>query len=345
MVKGATNTSVAELEVEVDRPGDRERKRDNVRSNPGQGSVSGSGATGTLKTNNSSGEWYLEQVTGYALGATSGVLAVKIQVTNAAGSVKSELGGDLAGGVSLEFGGVQVKEGWSIDYVIEQNDANSYTVELMPLIRKPEPDERRTVEPTTIIDSFEDGSISEYTGDTANYSVVSTDSYHLDNSLEYSDLSNSRMWSTSGLNVYPAKGDTVTWRAKSSSIDSSDDPNGGIMFGVVDDRDHYEARVNWDDRKLVIIESWSDGGLTHRSVVAESSYGSGFATDRWDKCELDWGDTITFSMTNSDDNSTMASLSMSFNDFEKSRSSGGFGWRGSVENGETIRFDKAEIDG
>lgn len=338
MVRKASNSAVSEIEVEVDAPGDRDRKRDNVRSNSGAPGTGGTGASGTLKTNNSSGDWFLDRVTGYALGvSSSGVVGVKIQVADGNGNVKMELADDLAGGAELNFGGVKIKPGWSVDYVIEQDDSISYTVELLPLVRKPNPGDPKTVDIPDRIDSFEDGGLAEYTGDTASYSVISTDSYHLDNSLENAGNVSVNLYSTSGLDAYPSKGDKFSCSLKPSNI-NADKMRGGMIFAVQDSNNYYYARVNYSDKKILVFEVVS-GSL---NLVATSPLGSGFESGRWDKFTIEWGDTLQFSLTNGGD--TLASVSVNAGEFTDLHTDGGFGWFSSVSSGESVRMDNAVIE-
>lgn len=339
-MRRASNSQVSEIEVEVDSPAARGRKKDNVRSNSGTGSISGSGDSGTLKSNSSSGNWYLETVRGYALDVSSGgTVGVKVHVKDSGGNVKSELGADVHNGFNLDFGGIKVKPGWDIDYTIEQSDANSYTVEMTPLVRKPSPSDPSTVDETSVIDSFEDGSISEYSGDTGNFSTVSTDSYHLDNSLACSAAAESVITSTTGLDTYPEKGDSFSWHMKTTSLSDADDAKAGMHFGVQDSNNYYTARVNYDDRKLFFTERV--GGTFN--IVDESDLGSGFEADRWDRFEVQWGDTVTLTAVSGDEDSTMASLSIPYTSFDTLWNSGGAGWFGTIENSETIRYDNAVI--
>lgn len=339
-MRSASNSAVNDIEVEVDRALDRARKQNIVRTNPATTTVSGSGSTGTVVTNTSSGDWFLENVTTSALGASIGVVTVKVDVANSDGEIISSGITEANAGSEIDFGGHIVKAGWSIDYTVEQSDSSSYDVTILPIIRKPNPAEPKTVEETPVIDSFEDSGLGEYSGDTGNFSVTGTASYHLDSSLEYSNAANSHIFSTSGLDNYPAKGDTFSWYSTASSLSQSADATAGMTFGVADSNNWYHARVNYDDSKLFFIEE--DGGST--IIHNESSLGSGFEASRWDKCTLEWGDTVRFHVTSSDDNSTMASVQMPFTSFNNLRSEGGVGFRASVENSETVRFDKAVVE-
>lgn len=339
-MRSASNSAVNDIEVEVDRALDRARKQNIVRTNPATTTVSGSGSTGTIVTNSSSGDWFLENVTTAALGATIGVVTVKVDITDSEGSIISSGITEANAGSEIDFDGHIVKAGWSVDYTVEQDDSSSYDVTILPIIRKPNPAEPKTVEETPVIDSFEDSGLAEYGGDTGNFSVNSFNSYHLDSSLEYSNAANSHIYSLSGLENYPQKGDTFSWYSTASLLSQSADANAGMTFGVSNSNNWYHARVNYDDSKLFILEEDSGSTIVHK----ESSLGSNFEQNRWDKCTVEWGDTVRFHMTSSADNSTMASVQMPFTSFNNLRSDGGIGFRASVENGETVRFDKAVVE-
>lgn len=340
MVRQASNSSVSSIEVEVDRAADRSRKKDNVRSNTGSPTISGSGASGTLKSNTSSGDWYLETVSGYALSLTSGgTVGITVEVADSDGNTKSQLAADVHNGYKLDFGGVNVKPGWDIKYSIEQDDSNSYTIEISPLIRKPNPSAPTTVEVADTIDSFEDGSLSEYSGATGSYSVTSSKSYHQDKCLKTTTQA-SKIYSTSGLENYPERGDTFSYYFQATSTTVSDDPRCSLGFALQDKDNYREARVNIDEREILVREvvSGSDSTITRSPDV------SGFDSDKWYKCVINWSDPLVFEIIDPADDSQMTSVSVSESSFSGTETNGGVSWYGSIENSNTLWLDNASIE-
>jgi hypothetical protein len=100
-----------------------------------------------------------------------------------------------------------------------------------------------TTDDFTILDSFEDGDISEYTGDTGDWSVAQDgDSYHDGHRLEMGgSFGDSIIISTSGLDYYPSQGDTFGTWCKTPYQNSR---HHMFLFGVQDSSNYYEVRYN-----------------------------------------------------------------------------------------------------
>lgn len=344
MVRFAGNNRVTEVDVEIERPVDRGRKRDVTRTNSATQPISGSGGSGTVKTNTSTSNWWIDHVTASALGATPGAVVVEIQITNTDGSVITSVTGDVHD-YPMDLGGHVMKPGWSLDYVVSQDDSNSYDVDIHPIIRKPEPgssggsgdsDDTGT---STRIDSFEDGGLTEYSGDTGDFSVVSTDSVHLDNSLGTSSTSPVEIHSGSLENL-PERGDTFSWWAKTSDL-SMDTARIGVFFGRQDASNNYHVRMNYNDAKLYLNENSSTGA----NVSDFSGSVSGLANDQWDKYRVEWSGSSITAKVFPGGGSEGGSVSAPLSNFAHDAASGGFGWFGSVTDGtEHVRADSAQIE-
>lgn len=339
MVRSATNSTVSDVEVEIERPVDRGRKRDVTRTNTLDTSISGSGDTGTIKENTSSANWFVDTVSATALGAAVGDVVVEATIEDTNGNIVSRIGAD-AFSFPVDFGGHIMKPGWTLMYSVEQDTSNTHNVSIYPVIRKPEPgsdtggsDSDRSA---TRIDSFEDGDISEYSGDTGNFSVVTNDSVHLDNSLESSATSPVSITSTSGLENYPEVGDTIEFWTKATNL-SPDTARVGAMFGV-EGGGHYQVRMNYNDRKAIILDN--DG--TGAEVLEISPYIDGLEPDQWDNIQVDWGGSeITVTVTPGGDGESVSATATSFNHEE---TTGGFGWFAALTDGsESVRADNAKV--
>lgn len=191
----------------------------------------------------------------------------------------------------------------------------------------------------TIIDDFEDGSLSEYNFDrgSSGASIVSSPAYNGSNALEISNT-NTEMISTSGLNSYPEAGDTFRYWVRATG--GADDIN--LTYGVQDHDNRYFVRVDFanDNLRLYIYENGSATQLDKQT--------SGFtlAEDTWYQVEIDWdregGHTATLSDTNG---GKVAQVS----DTDSTWTSGGIGYDAYLgSSGGSVYFDyisSGEVDG
>lgn len=346
MVRTASNSRVSAVDVEIERPVDRGRKRDVTRTNSATQAISGSGGSGTIKTNNSTANWWVDLVTVSSTGsaASRGVIEVEIQITDSNSNVITSVTGDVHD-YPMDLGGHVMKPDWSLDYAISQTDATSYTVKMHPIIRKPEPvtaddDDGGGGGTKTLIDSFEDGGITEYTGDTGSFSVVSTDSVHLDNSLESSTTTADEINSTSGLENYPERGDTFTFWIKTTNL-ALDAARIGMNFGLVDANNHFQVRMNYGDSKVILQEI--DGGTV--TVDESSPPASNLSNNQWDKMRVVWDDPVEATILPGGSTDGSATVSEPLSNFNRdSVTNGGIGWFARLTDGtETVRADSAEI--
>lgn len=178
------------------------------------------------------------------------------------------------------------------------------------------------------IDSFEDGDISEYTGDTSSFDVVSTDSTDGSQSLETTAGSTVEVLSTSGLNYYPEAGDTFQFDIKHTVQGT------GItrtMFAVQDTDNYYSIDLN-DNENSIELKKNSGGSI---STIASDSYTP--SADEWHTFRVDWGSDGSFTVTLYD--STGSEVS-SFSGTDTTYTSGGIGalhFNGA--DSETVRWD------
>lgn len=342
MVRKATNSSVAKVKAAIERPVDRARKRDATRTNSATDSVSGSGTSGTLKTNESSTDWYLDTLTVTALGAGVGDLAFEFTVEDSTGTTITQVGGDTYS-FPVHLDGQLMKPGWSLKYDITQDTSNSHPVSMYPVIRKPEPGSDSTSSEESgddvRIDSFEDGSISEYTGDTGSFSVITTDSLHLDSCLEANGTGNNRLESATGLNAYPERGDSFTFWTKATNL-SPEDMRVGCQFGVDGSGNYYLVRVDYDNGEVAIV---NDDGNTV-DVAAKSPSAGTVQPNQWDKVRVDWSSSgITATLTIGG-NGESVTAEASDADLVYDSDSGNFGYFSSISDGtESARIDHVKL--
>jgi hypothetical protein len=121
----------------------------------------------------------------------------------------------------------------------------------------------------TTIDSFEDGDIAEYSGDTGSFTTTneSTLSWGApDGSIVLENPTGSgfnRIVSTSGLNEYFPKGNTAECAVRTKASG----PRARVLFGVGGAYDYYFAEVDWLEDRIRLGERVS-GSLSHFATDA-----------------------------------------------------------------------------
>ncbi len=143
-------------------------------------------------------------------------------------------------------------------HISNPSDGHIYTVDGTDLGTQVSGGDESTTTTDTVIDSFEDGDISEYSGDTGVFSVTtgSTDwgSYRLESGRKQDGTDFSLITSTSGLGTYPSQGDTYSVRAYPDT--SEDDPNPQIAFGVQDSDNFYLVDASAAQSDINILKKY-----------------------------------------------------------------------------------------
>ena len=342
MVREATRDTVADIEVEVDRPGDRARKLDTLRSgdNTTQ-SVTGSGASETdWFMNNSAGDWYIERMTFGTAGASPGTLVAIIRVKDSNGALVYGMAG-CCNQNNLDFDGSVVKPGWKVTYEILQGDSSSYTVNLWPMVRKPAPSTdssgSSSPEPDTVVDNFEDGDISEYSGTTANAAVQTAVTYQGSNALRFDGNASTteEITSTTGLDNYPAKGDRFAYYIRASTNDAGKDCRTRFGFDTTDTDNTYR-----------VIHEFDGGAIELRKEESNTTTdlaGGDFnlPADEWCKVVVDYSDTIT--VDTYDGNGDLLGSISAADSLAESSKGGGILLGNFQSTGEDVYFDYIEI--
>lgn len=349
MPRRASNASVSEIEVEIDRPADRAGKNDKVRSDSNSQSVSGSGASNvTAVSNSSSGNWFLEQVTAHAVGnSTYGNLQIVVRIVDGSGTTKAEQVGDV-NSEYIPFNGNVVKPGWSVEYDINQDDANSYTVLVRPLFRKPEPSESGTESNAsstteTVVDNFEDSGLSEYTEDTGDFTVQNSTVYNGSQALQGDNTGGpAQIVSTSGLPAYFAKGEKADVYVRTTAVGTTDTLRGAFLFGASDSNNCYLIDPKFDLDNDFGLDVISSGTPTELDLDYVSN---NYKPDTWYRIRVVWDDgtlggsdnDITATIYESGDSTPLASVTA--NDSTHSSNDGiGFEAR-TAATGENVFWD------
>jgi hypothetical protein len=350
MTRSASNAAVTEIEVEVERPADRARLLNVVRSgdNTTQ-SVTGSGAAETtLVTNNSAGDWYLERMSFGTPGASPGTLVAIVRVNDASGNLVYGMTG-CCNQNNLDFEGAPIKPGWEVSYEILQGDSSNYTVNLWPMIRKPSPEQTsgdNTVSEPDIIDGFEDASLSEYGGDTGEFGTTTTTVYDGNTALSHTGTASNRhvITSSSGLANYPEAGDTFEFAVR------IDDPgeDAGFIFGHNGSAGVSESmyEINYDHgsgQADCTIQAWNSAGTN--DVLG---FANGFsASGEWFRFRVSWPEQPTVDPIQVDvfdaNGNNVATATGTDDHTASGFTSGGVGWSAFKDSGGAVYHDLAKI--
>jgi len=170
-----------------------------------------------------------------------------------------------------------------------------------------------------VIDDFESGGISAYSGDTSDYSVTSSNPIGGSNTL-VGTTQNKYIFSQSGLANYPSAGDKFSFKVK---IDGNINIEAKIVFGVQSDQTkNYGIGLSSFSglERVLFRKDYSSGGF--------GSDGQTFSVPAYTndifRFEIDWSAGGTFLVDVFNESTSSLHGSGSFSDTEYS--SGGIGW-------------------
>lgn len=187
---------------------------------------------------------------------------------------------------------------------------------------------------TNVVDDFEDGDLAEYGGDTGNFTVQTATVSNGSNALEVTSESGNLLQgisSTSGLDRYPAQGETFACDV----YITSDTNNVRIYWGTqseIQDPDGYFVMLQGSQDN---IELGVGGGSTLDSVNAT------FPTGEWLTATITWGTDGSMSVDVTDaSGTTLASVSGT----DTTYTSGGIGfWHNTSSAGISTYWDHYRI--
>jgi len=187
----------------------------------------------------------------------------------------------------------------------------------------------------TIVDNFEDNDIAEYTGDTGSFTTqtgtVFNGSYALEGTTSSGDALG--IHSTSGLDTYPAQGNTFRVNIYHTT---SGDLNGVLYGHQGGDQDYYLLRPHDGTQEFQLYSNVSGTGFTKLASAAVDP-----PLNEWMEMEVAWGtdDTHDCKLFDAAGNQ-IASLSATDGTF----TSGGIGFEvNNSEGGTTGYFDYERI--
>jgi len=153
-----------------------------------------------------------------------------------------------------------------------------------------------------IVDGFEDGDISEYSGDTGIYSVVTDRTYSGSYAL-YDGGNNNKITSTSGLNAYPQPGDKFEIRTYHG------DDEAGSSFGFGFDTNGNGNYAGYqggnDDWFITNTDDGTSGGATVSDGTPQSQ--------QWWRWVVEWYTDGTADFTVYDDSGNVIAGPMTYN--------------------------------
>lgn len=348
MPQKATNAVVSNINVKVQRPKDRARKQNEMGGGSHQAAVeiTGTGGSGTLIENNSSGAWYLERATtSVEENVGIGPLSVTFEVKDANGGVVTAATGDLVLG-DVNFEGVPVLSGWTVDYTILQSDSETYNVLLYPIVRQPDPTTGESLDPgqvneTSIIDGFEDGNIDEYSGDTDAFTVAQDQTFKRSNSLKATGSDGAWVESVSGLETYPTSENVFVGYVRTSAI-GGDAPHNQMMYwGADGNGSGIGVWLDWGRYDNVHLVEVDDGAVAS-TITMDNNVAGNWAADQWYKIVVDRPEKRVriVDVPTGDNVSTLSYATRSY------ESGGGVGYVShALADGETYWWDGLEVVG
>lgn len=188
----------------------------------------------------------------------------------------------------------------------------------------------------TIVDDFEDGDISEYRVNTGSFSTQTTEVTNGSVALQGTPSSGSvYIRSESGLDTYPAQGDTFRVNVYLPESDTLGALMFGTQSGASNNDEAYRAEVNNTGSKIAIV--LQDGSTT----TVLSSQSVNVPGGEWLELEVAWATDGTITITLFDSaGSQLAQTSAT----DTTYASGGIGFRAYDGNDQTaIYFDHVRI--
>lgn len=194
-----------------------------------------------------------------------------------------------------------------------------------------------------IIDVLEDEDISEYAGDTADFTTSRQDfAIYGDHVLEATNTGSGSFRtinaSMGSLAVFPQRGDTFAAYVRPTDVTATKSRfdiffgTNGVPDGSADE--YYQVRGRFASEDFEI-----DGDSSIGSSFV--SMDAGPTSDDWYEVLIEWGDpTITATLTRLTDNCVIARTSLDDTSYDH----GGFGW-GSELNGSVMYYDAAHLSG
>ena len=185
---------------------------------------------------------------------------------------------------------------------------------------------------TTVIEDFEDGGLTEYSFDrgSSGASLVSSPVYQGSSALEISGT-DTEMVSTSGLDTYPAAGETFRFRFRSPTNEVAN-----LSYGVQNQTNRYFVQLDYADQYLKLVRGQNGTG---------NQFGIGknvpYTTGVWYDVEVEWRTDGTHVATLYDTNGTQVAQATGT---DTTWTSGGIGFDGYYAGGGAGYYDYVTLE-
>ena len=182
------------------------------------------------------------------------------------------------------------------------------------------------------IDGWEDGSNTEYQKDTDQYTVVQNTAEAYAGDYYLRGFQGGTIYSTSGLPHYFGKGESARAHVYCETTATE---RAWVLFGAIDNRDHYAARVDFVNGAFAFVRRTTADGL--QTLTNDTAVEPPAAT--WLAVDIDWqsDDTIALSLVDPSDETVLSSLSTSDTTFA---SETGVGMTVDGQATNAVRFDE-----
>lgn len=180
---------------------------------------------------------------------------------------------------------------------------------------------------SSVIDDFEDGGLTEYAFDrgSSGVSLVSSPVYQGSSALEISGT-DTEMISTSGLDTYPAAGETFRFRFRSPTNEVAN-----LSYGVQDHANRYFVQLDYADQYLKLVRWQNDTGDQFGGATNVP-----YTTGVWYEVEVKWRTDGTHVATLYDTDGTQVAQATGT---DTTWTSGGIGFDGYYAGGGAGYYD------
>lgn len=180
---------------------------------------------------------------------------------------------------------------------------------------------------SSVIEDFEDGGLTEYAFDrgSSGASLVSSPVYQGSSALEISGT-DTEMISTSGLDTYPAAGETFRFRFRSPTNEVAN-----LTYGVQDHANRYFVQLDYADQYLKLVRWQNDTG-DQFGIATNVPYTTGV----WYDVEVEWQADGTHVATLYDTDGTQLAQATGT---DSTWTSGGIGFDGYYAGGGAGYYD------
>lgn len=219
--------------------------------------------------------------------------------------------------------------------IFDPEDSGTHKIDINGQILKINVQDKSGVQ---IIDNFENGNLSKYSGSTGSFSVNNSGSYKGTHHLQINGTYNKHIYSYpgDGLSYYPKRGDKFELYYYADGFGSGSPPFESIpSFGVSDSSNYYRCFINGNNGRFDINRISS--GNSENSDFQSVSYPSRV----WLRIEIDFGytssDIVSAKLERTDTNTVLANVSITDTEYD----SGGIGFEGDIygDNNKDRRVD------